>query len=243
MIYIISFLAGILTILAPCALPMIPVICGRWLESESRKRIFVILWSFVLSIIAFTLLLKISAVCAGIDNQVWKMISASILILFGLFMIFPFIWDTISIWTGITQSGSLLSKSKKIGWTLGDILLWASLGPVFSSCSPTYALIVAVILPASFLSGFLAMTTYALGIASMLLLVIRWGRGLIQRLQIVSSSDGWFKKFIGLIILLTWLAILTGFDKIVESKFVDLTGTSLINRESQLIHKAGLDKL
>ena len=29
MIYIISFLAGILTILAPCALPMIPVICGR----------------------------------------------------------------------------------------------------------------------------------------------------------------------------------------------------------------------
>jgi len=243
MIYIISFLAGILTILAPCALPMIPVICGRWLESESRKRIFVILWSFVLSIIAFTLLLKISAVCAGIDNQVWKMISASILILFGLFMIFPFIWDTISIWTWITQSGSLLSKSKKIGWTLGDILLWASLGPVFSSCSPTYALIVAVILPASFLSGFLAMTTYTLGIASMLLLVIRWGRGLIQRLQIVSSSDGWFKKFVGLIIVLTWLAILTGFDKIVESKFVDLTGTSLVNRESQLIHKAGLDKL
>jgi len=243
MIYLISYFAWALTILAPCALPMIPVICGRWLESESRKRIFVIVWAFVISIVVFTLLLKISVACAGIDHQVWKIVSATILILFGLFMMFPFIWDTIAIWTWITQSGNLLSKSKKIGWTLGDVLLGASLGPVFSSCSPTYALIVAVILPASFLNGLLAMTAYALGIASMLLLMIRWGRWLIKRLQIVSSSDGWFKKFVGLIIVLTWLAILTGFDKIVESQLIDLTGTSLVNRESQLIHKVGLEKL
>ena len=99
MIYLISFLAGMLTILAPCALPMIPVICGRSLEADSRKRIMTILLSFVVSIITFTLLLKISVACAGIDNQVWKNISAIILICFGLVMVFPQIWDRVAIWT------------------------------------------------------------------------------------------------------------------------------------------------
>lgn len=127
MLYLISFLAGILTILAPCALPMIPVICGRGIDAGSWKRIAVIISSFVISIVAFTLLLKISSACAGIDSQVRKMISAGILIVFGLLMLFPHVRDRIVVKTKISQSGILLSKSQRFGGMAGDILLGASL--------------------------------------------------------------------------------------------------------------------
>ena len=54
---------------------------------------------------------------------------------------------------------------------------------------------------------------------------------MIQRLQLVSSSDGWFKKTLGLIIVLTGIAIMSGFDKVIETKLIDLTGTSLVEFE------------
>ncbi|USN58208.1 MAG: hypothetical protein H6767_08005 [Candidatus Peribacteria bacterium] len=43
---------------------------------------------------------------------------------------------------------------------LGSILVGISLGPVFSSCSPTYAIILAVILPTSFLFGLVNLFAY-----------------------------------------------------------------------------------
>ena len=46
-----------------------------------------------------------------------------------------------------------------------------SLGPVFSSCSPTYAIILAVILPASFLTGLLNLFAYVLGLSIALLVI------------------------------------------------------------------------
>ena len=50
-------------------------------------------------------------------------------------------------------------------------MIGAALGPVFSSCSPTYALIVATVLPQSFLSGLFYISVYVIGLALMLLLV------------------------------------------------------------------------
>ena len=96
MLYLISLFAGMLTILAPCALPMIPVICGRGVGSDSWKRTLVILSSFVFSIVAFTLLLKSAVSCVSIGNDTLKNISAVILLVFGLVMLFPHIRDTIA---------------------------------------------------------------------------------------------------------------------------------------------------
>lgn len=104
MLYLISFFAGVLTILAPCALPMIPVICGRGIDSNSRKKVSIILGSFVVSIVAFTLLLKSAVSCISIANEALRQISAFILIGFGIVMIFPHIRDIIAVKTKLSQS-------------------------------------------------------------------------------------------------------------------------------------------
>ncbi|MBP7062265.1 hypothetical protein KBA84_05715 [Patescibacteria group bacterium] len=62
-LYLAAFLAGILTILAPCVLPVLPIILGGGLVEGKIKRILIICLSFIVSIVAFTLLLKVSTVC------------------------------------------------------------------------------------------------------------------------------------------------------------------------------------
>ena len=63
------------------------------------------------------------------------------------------------------------------------ILMGAALGPVFSSCSPTYALILAIVLPAGFLFGFLALVSYTLGLAAILFAIAIFEQKLVKKLK------------------------------------------------------------
>lgn len=74
-----------------------------------------------------------------------------------------------------TRSGAMRDRSMSRQSVTGDILTGAALGPVFSSCSPTYALIVAAVVPVSFFEGFLSIVAYAGGLAGMLLLIALLG--------------------------------------------------------------------
>jgi len=88
--------AGVLTTLAPCVLPLLPVIIGGSLgvpNSESRRRAYLITASLGVSVFIFTLLLKASTSLIGIPATTWQWISGTILIILGLISIFPRIWD------------------------------------------------------------------------------------------------------------------------------------------------------
>jgi cytochrome c biogenesis protein CcdA len=99
----------------------------------------------------------------------------------------------------------------------GDILLGAALGPVFNSCSPTYALIVATILPISFGQGLVALTAYAVGLGSTLLAISLIGQRFIASLGIASNPSGWFRRSLGILFILTGLAVIFGLDKTIQS--------------------------
>ena len=73
---IVSFLAWVLTILAPCVLPLLPVILWASVsEAENKSRPYIIIASLWFSIILFSLLLKASTVFIWIDPIVWKLFS------------------------------------------------------------------------------------------------------------------------------------------------------------------------
>ena len=94
---IISFIAGVLTILAPCILPLLPVIVGRSVSDStiSKRRIFVIVISLGISVILFTLILKVSTLFVNIPQDFWKYISGGIIFIFGLVTLFPSLWENI----------------------------------------------------------------------------------------------------------------------------------------------------
>lgn len=219
-LYIISFVAGALTVLAPCILPLLPIIIGGsslrqdGQKSLSLKRPIVIITSLVISIVIFTLLLKATTALLGIPAAVWAVISGGIVLLFGINLLFPALWDKLMLVTGLaTLTSRLMGAPQGKRGVAGDILLGAALGPVFNSCSPTYALIVAVILPVSFASGVGYLVAYAIGLGLVLLLVSIFGRLLVNRMKWMSNPHGIFKKVIGVLFIIVGLSVMFGLDK------------------------------
>ena len=217
-----SFVAGILTVLAPCVLPLLPIIIGSSVGGNKRWKPFIITGSLVVSITIFTLLLKASTLLIDLPPNFWKYVSGGIILFFGIITIFPNLWTKFGLKLGLSnKSDGFLEKSAKKGGILGDILIGMSLGPVFSSCSPTYALIIATVLPVSLFKGIIYIIVYGLGLAFVLLLISLLGRGLVNKLKIVANPNSVFKKILGIIFIFVAIFIMTGFDKKIETAILE----------------------
>jgi len=222
--YIISFVAGVLTVLAPCILPLLPVIIGGVsLEDNNEKKIslkrpLTIIISLIVSIVLFTLLLKATTALLGIPAYVWSIISGGIVLLFGINLLFPVIWEKFMVVSGLTTlTGRLMGASAGKKGVKKDVLLGAALGPIFNSCSPTYALIVAAVLPPSFLLGLGYLIAYSVGLGLMLLLISIFGKILVNKMKWMSNPRGTFQKVIGVIFILVGIFVIFGLDKKVQT--------------------------
>lgn len=68
----VSFIAGILTILAPCVLPVLPVILAGSLTEKEKWYPYLVTLSLALSIVVFTVLLKASTAFIDIPSSFWS---------------------------------------------------------------------------------------------------------------------------------------------------------------------------
>lgn len=234
-----SFLAGVLTIGAPCVLPVLPIIIGGAVSEADKKRPYIIIASLSASLVIFTLLLKASTLLIMVSPKFWAGVSGGIVLVFGIFTLFPNLWEKISDGLGIsTASNSFLSSSSQRSGNIGSILIGAALGPVFSSCSPTYALLVATVLPQSFFLGLVYIIVYVLGLALMLLLIALFGQRLVVRLKWLADPHSKFKKALGILFIIVGLLILTGTEKKIETYLVESGIYKVSQLELNLIQKA-----
>lgn len=225
---ILSFVSGALTVLAPCILPLLPIVIGgsslngEDKENNGLRHALVICVSLAMSVLVFSLLLKASTLLLGIPQFTWQAISGIIVILFGINLIFPMLWAKISIKLKIeNKSNRFLGQSSKKQGLARDILIGVALGPVFASCSPTYALIVATILPQSFINGFIYLAIYCLGLSSVLLAIGVAGQSVVSRLGWVANPNGWFRKSLGIIFVITGLIVILGLDKQIQALIIE----------------------
>lgn len=226
---LISLIAGVLTILEPCVLPLLPVVIGSSTSGRDKSTPYVIVISLGISIILFTYLLKVSSIFIMVPEKFWTYISGGIIFFFGVTLIFPGIWESIpGISRFSTKSNKLfgLGHKKKSLW--GDIIMGVALGPIFSACSPTYFLILASVLPVSFVLGTVYLLAYTLGLTSVLLLVAILGERFASRLAGFSKPHSSLKRGIGIVFVILGLVIFTGYEKkfeiaILESGFLDIT--------------------
>ncbi len=225
---IISFLAGVLTIAAPCTFTLLPVIVGGSIarsghdKEPSWKRPLIISISLGLSVIFFTLILKASTSLLGIPSMVWQLIAGVIIISLGLTFIIPGTWEKFSQKIGLVSgSNKLLGKTFNKSGFGGDIATGFALGPVFSSCNPTYAFIIAAVLPRSFAEGFFYLLAYAAGLSGVLLVVSYLGQNVVQKLGWLNDPHGTFKKVIGVLFIVVGLGVASGYDKKLETFIID----------------------
>lgn len=218
----ISLLAGILSVLAPCIIAIIPLLIGYSAEKKNIARAVRVVVGLSASIFIFSILLKSSTLLISISADTWQMISGIIIIMFGVSGLFPNQWERLSGKLRLQQlSAKGQGKALKQGGKAGDFLLGASLGPIFSACSPTYALIVASILPVSPFRGLLYLLVFILGLAVTILVIAIAGQKAVAKLGWSINPRGWFKRILAIVFIIIGIFIFTGTDKTLLSSAVE----------------------
>ncbi len=211
----ISFISGVLTILAPCVLPLLPIIIGFSIKRDKKDfghKPLVVISSFMISVVVFSLLLKRLSEQFGIYQEDLVNIAWRILILFWLLMLFPEAWHRIMHKIKFEQkTWAIASWATHTIW--GDIVVWVILGPLLQSCSPTYGILLANILPGNYLRWVINIIAYVLWLGTTLLLLIYGGRKIIKKIGRIVQPHGVFKRILWVIIVFLWFFIVSGYDK------------------------------
>ncbi len=220
-----AFLAGLLTVLAPCTLTLLPVMLGGSVGG-SKWRPLVISLSLGASVMIFTLLLKMSGAFLDLDGDGLvdipeggiRWIAGGIVTLFAITMAFPKVWDWVTVKLGIHTGGQkLIEKSQEKEGIWGAVLLGLALGPVFNSCSPTYLLILASILPQDLTVGFYNLLSYTAGLVAFLLVIGYGGRAVVNKVKFAANPEGKFRRGLGFLLLIVGVAIIFSLDKTLEA--------------------------
>ena len=223
--------------LAPCTISLLPVIVGGSVgNKQSIKKAVVVTASLGVSVVLFTLILKVSTAFIHIPQEFWQMFSGVIIFVIGVTMIFPSLYENLPWINKLNQNSN---KILAVGYNrqnfVGDVIIGASLGPVFSSCSPTYFLILATVLPRSFGTGVVYLIAYAVGLSGMLLLVCFAGQKLTQKLGVASGPKSSIKRGVGILFLIIGICIFLGYDKKIESSITNAGYFDVTKIEQKLI--------
>lgn len=212
-----AFIAGMLTVLAPCVLPLLPIIIGGSLtvsdkHKPDRLRPIIIAASLAVSLVIFTLLLKATTLLIHVPPSYYTDISGGILVLLGLALLFPGTYEWVIIQLNLqAKSQQLLGKNAlRSDRYVGPIITGAALGPVFSSCSPVYAYILATILPVNFTQAIVYMVSYIIGLCGMLLLIGILGQRFTKKIRFAINPRGIFQRTIAVLFILVGILIFTG---------------------------------
>lgn len=217
-----AVLAGALTTLAPCALSLLPVVVGGSLQgaSDARawRRALVIAGALGASVFVFTLALRATTALIDIPASTWQLVSGGLLVVLGVFALFPELWDRLSTAVGFgSRSATGLAAAHRRGGMLGAVLTGVALGPVFTSCSPLYAYVIVTVLPAEPGRGLVLLTAYVLGLVAVLVLIAALGQRALRRVRWAADPHSALRRGLGVVFIAIGVLIATGLMQDVET--------------------------
>jgi cytochrome c-type biogenesis protein len=220
-----ALVAGVLTTLAPCVLPPLPVVVGGSIDQSGRKarqRAIVITASLGISVVLFTLILKASTALIGVPTEVWQWVSGILLIALGAISVFPSLWEAVSMRLSLqSRSTKRLVEARQRQGVSGAVLTGAALGPVFTSCSPLYGYVIVTVLPASFIRGITMLLAYTIGLCGTLLIISLLGQRAIGKARWAADPHGWFRRGLGVLFIFVGIAVIAGWDKDLQTWVIE----------------------
>jgi len=210
-----AFLAGIITILSPCILPILPIILSSTVGGVEvgNKRAIGIITGFIASFTFFTLFLSTIVKISGISADLLRNLSVIVIIAFGLSLLIPKLqFLTERLLSGVakfapkTNSGLGFTSGIWIGMSLG--LLWTPcVGPILAS-----VISLAISGTVNF-SAFLITLAYSMGTALPMFLIMIGGRNLLNKVPWLVQNSSKIQKIFGVLMILTGLAIYFNLDR------------------------------
>ncbi|QXI08371.1 cytochrome c biogenesis protein DipZ [Pseudomonas tensinigenes] len=210
--YLIAFLGGLLTVLSPCILPVVPFLFAG--AQRSRTSILLTLGGMALTFALISSLAVVSSEWVIQASNSSRYIALIVMSVFALSLISARIGDWLT--RPFVMLGNRLDPDtrKKTG-PMGSIMLGVATGLLWAPCAGP---ILGVILTGAMLQGANAQTSllllaYGAGSALSLGTLIFTGRGLVNHLKPSIPFTGWLRRGAGVAVLATAAVIATGFDK------------------------------
>jgi cytochrome c biogenesis protein CcdA/thiol-disulfide isomerase/thioredoxin len=206
-----TYVAGVLTILSPCILPVLPFVFSRAQGSFLKSGVPLLLG------MCFTFsALSAFAIAGGHwisqASEVGRVVAMVLLTVFGLSLIFPKVVE--KLFLPFTQAGSKIGSAKKEGFA-GSFLIGISTGLLWSPCAgPILGLVLTGAASQKNIgTSVLLLTAYSLGAATSLGLALVAGNKFLGTLKKFLGVDQVVKKVLGVAILLGVLAIAFNLDR------------------------------
>ncbi|WP_017903101.1 cytochrome c biogenesis protein DipZ [Pseudomonas asplenii] len=206
---LIAFLGGILTVLSPCILPVVPFLFAR--ADRSRSSVLLPLGGMALT---FALVSSLAVVSSGWviqANAAGRQVALIVMALFALSLISA----RAGAWLSrpfVLLGNRLDPAARQLSGPLAALLVGVATGLLWAPCAGP---ILGVILTSAMLQGANAQTSvlllaYGLGSALSLGTLIFAGRGLVNRLKPSIPVTGWLRRGAGVLVLLSAVLISTG---------------------------------
>jgi len=210
--YLIAFLGGLLTVLSPCILPVVPFLFAG--AQRSRASILLTLGGMALTFALISSLAVVSSEWVIQASNSGRYVALIVMSVFALSLISARIGDWLT--RPFVMLGNRLDPdTRKKAGPLSSIMLGVATGLLWAPCAGP---ILGVILTGAMLQGANAQTSllllaYGAGSALSLGTLIFTGRGLVNRLKPSIPFTGWLRRGAGVAVLATAAVIATGFDK------------------------------
>ena len=242
-----AFLAGLVTILAPCIWPILPIVLSSSVAGKGYQRPLGITLGIMASFGFFTLAISYLVNVFHFDSNSLRFAAVIIIGFLGLTMIIPRLSGLIEVY--ISRLSGLFGQTSRQGNGFGvGFITGVSLGIVWSPCAgPILAAIATLAATGKVtLNVILITAAYVIGTGIPLFLFAYGGQRIIARTRVLSTHLGRIQQGFGIVMLLTAIAIYTNYDKVLETTLLDLVpgfSTSLNTFESSKTITAQLELL
>ncbi|QEE40578.1 MULTISPECIES: cytochrome c biogenesis protein CcdA [unclassified Methylobacterium] len=218
-----AFLAGLLSVLSPCVLPLVPIVLGT-AASEHRLGPVALAFGLALSFTAIGLFVATIGFSIGLDGDVFRGVGAVLLVILGVVLTLPRLQARVA--TAAGPAGAWAEErfgGFGSGGLSGQFGVGLLLGAAWSPCvGPTLGAASLLAARGEHLGDVAAtMLAFGIGAAAPLMLLglvsrealMRWRGGL-------AAAGTRVKAALGVVMVLLGLLVLTGTDKRVEAAAV-----------------------
>lgn len=219
LIYLLAYVGGVLTILSPCILPVLPFVFAR-ADQPFRRSSLPLLGGMVLTFSAAAIVAAVGGHWVIRLNQGGRYFAMVIFLILGLTLLFPALAEWLT--RPLVRIGAGLQSGPAGQASVGkSFLLGISTGLLWTPCAgPILGLILtgAAIQGPSTHTSFLLLA-FALGAASSLGIALFAGNKAFAAMKKSLSFEVWIRRGLGVAVLLGVIAIALGWDTNLLTKF------------------------
>jgi cytochrome c biogenesis protein CcdA/thiol-disulfide isomerase/thioredoxin len=215
---VLAFLGGVLTILSPCILPIIPLVFARSGRSFVRETA-PMLGGLAIAFTAAALIATATAHWLIVANVVGRDIALALFAIVGITLVSTRAAEWIA--RPATRAGAALlgTRTEASSTPLRNVVIGMAVGLLWAPCAgPILGVLIAAAATTGAPRAALLFLTFAVGAAMSLAFVLSLGARLIARIKRAGATEIAVRRVFGVATIVTVVAIFLGYDQLLFGK-------------------------